>query len=111
MSDEKVRTIFRAMCYDTDEEDPWVYMSSLSQDFLPGGLRPLRVVCVNRILKHLLEGASSHQVAIDPCSTLLPKTLVRLQQMEVVAMSKNKWMSKGSARLGNNLRAAASGRW
>ena len=108
MSDEKVRTIFRAMCYDTDEEDPWVYMSCLSQDFLPDGLKPLRVVCANHILKHFLEGAWAHQVAIDPCSTLLPKTLERLQQMEVVAMSKNKWMSKGSARLGNNLRAAAT---
>ena len=108
MSDEKVCAIFRAMCYDTDEEDPWVYMSCLSQDFLPDGLKPLRVVCANHIPKHFLEGAWAHQVAIDPCSTLLPKTLERLQQMEVVVMSKNKWMSKGSARVGNNLRAAAT---
>jgi hypothetical protein len=105
MSDEKVRTIFRTICYDADEDDPWVYMPCLSQDFLPDALKPLRVACGKHIQEHFAAGAWAHQVAIDPCSTLLPKTLERLQQMEVAAMGKNKWMSKGSARDGNNLRA------
>ena len=66
MPDEKVRTIFITMCYGTDEDDPWVCMSSLSRDFSPDGLKPLRVVCANHGLKHFLEGAWAHQVAIDP---------------------------------------------
>ena len=44
-------------------------------------------------------------MAIDPCYKLLPKKQERLDEMQVEAMGKRKWMSKGSARKGPNLRA------
>ena len=46
-------------------------------------------------------------MAIDPCSSVLPRTLARLEEQQVAAMGKQKWMSKRSSRKGPNLRAPA----
>ena len=78
MSDYTVHCIFKTRCFDEDEDDPWVYMPCLSQDFLPDGFKPKRVICANHILTHFSAGAWVHQVSIDPCSTLLPRTMARL---------------------------------
>jgi hypothetical protein len=47
-------------------------------------------------------------VSFDPCYTLLPKTIAKLEELQVHGMGKSKWMSEDAARDGNNLRAPAT---
>ena len=64
----------------------------------------MRVACAQWALEHIPQRSWRDHVAIDPCYKLLPKKQERLEEMQVAAMGKRKWMSKGSAREGPNLR-------
>ena len=88
MSDSSIQRIFRARCYDETEDDPWMYLTSPSQDFLPADLKPLRVLCAKHILDHVAAGAWYNMVAIDPCYSLLPLTLAKLEEQQTNAMGK-----------------------
>ena len=76
--------------------------------YLPASLKPLRFKCAKHFLDVFEGGAWWNHVAFDPCSSLLPRTQSRLEDQEVAAMGKMKWMSKSSARKGSNLRAPAT---
>ena len=80
-------------------------LESQSQDVLAEELKPLRKACAQWILDHIPQRDWYQHVAIDPCYKLLPKKQERLEELQVAAMGKKKWMSKGSARKGPNLRA------
>jgi hypothetical protein len=108
MSKEHMRRIFRTRCFDETEDDPWQWLTSPAQDFIPAELKPLRVACAEHILANMRQGAWFHQVAIDPCSSLLPKTARRSEEQKVAAMGAQKWMSKGSSRKGPKLRAPST---
>jgi hypothetical protein len=47
-------------------------------------------------------------VGVDPCYSLLAKTIAKLEEQQIKSMGKKKWMSKGSARKGNNPRAPST---
>ena len=100
-----IHTIFKTRCYDEHEDDPWQYLDSESQDVLAEELKPLRKTCAQWILDNIPQRHWLQHVAIDPCYKLLPKKQERLEELQVAAMGKKKWMSKGSARKGPNLRA------
>ena len=110
MCDTTMQTIFATKCYDESEDDPWQYLDSPSQDMLPSELLPLRVGCGRHILRMVAPGGWYNHVAIDPCYTFLPKSLQRLEELQVKAMGKRKWMSSKCKRRGNNLRAPATAR-
>ena len=59
-------------------------------------------------MQNISQGQCAQHVAIDPCYKLLPKKLERMEEMQVAAMGKKKWMSEASARKGANLRAPAT---
>lgn len=105
MSNRSIRRIFTSRCFDEHEDDPWQWLASLSQDMLPEKLKPRRVECAKHILRITSANSWYSHVSIDPCSSLLPKTEARKEEMQIAAMGKMKWMSKGSARKGINLRA------
>jgi hypothetical protein len=105
ISDRSFQRIYRTHCYDEDEDDLWQRLRSPEQDMLPEKLKPMRVATAKHILDTHHPGSWTHYVSIDPCSTLLPKTQERLEEMEVAAFGKCKWMSKKSSRKGVNLRA------
>ena len=46
-SDWTIYKIFHTMCYDEDEDDPWVYMHSPSKDFLSDSMKKSRAVCAH----------------------------------------------------------------
>ena len=108
MSDTKLQEIFTTRCYDKTEDDPWQYLTSPSQDSLPELLKPKRVVAAKWILENIPEAAMKNLIAIDPCYKLLPKQQEKLEELQVAAMGKNKYMSPGSAREGVNLRAPST---
>ena len=108
LSDETIREIFRTRCYDESEDDPWQWLTNASQDYLPSQLLPLRVSCCKHILDSFPANAWVSHVSIDPCSSLLPRLPSRLEEQQVAAMGKLKWMSKRSRRADLNLRAAAT---
>ena len=105
MDDKTIHAIFKTRCYDDEEDDPWQYLHSPSQDVLAEELKPLRVRCARWILQNISQGQCAQHVAIDPCYKLLPKKQERMEEMQVAAMGKKKWMSEASARKGANLRA------
>ena len=99
-----IHAVFQSKCYDENEDDPWQYLSCVSQDVLPEDLKPRRVRCAEYILKKFPAGAWYGHVAIDPCYSLLPKRMERMEEQQVKTMGKRKWMSAMSKRKGNNMR-------
>ena len=108
MSPGTMRTIFTSRCFDTRVDDPWLFLPTTAQDYLPSDMKPQRVACARHILRHFPPGAWYNHVALDPCSTLLPRTPKRLEEQQVAAMGKNRWMSPKSRREGANLRAPST---
>jgi hypothetical protein len=76
----------------------------LGNIFLPEELNPRRVKSAEYILEFFQVGAWYGHVAIDPCYSLLAKSMERMEEQQVKAMGKMKWMSTESKRKGNNLR-------
>ena len=110
MDKKTMHRVFKRRCYDETEDDPWQYLDSPSQDMLPAELKPLRVACAKHILRNMTPAACYHHVAIDPCYSLLPKCPERMQEQQVKAMGKRKWMSASAKRKANNLRAPSTTR-
>ena len=108
MSDWTMHETFRALCYDEDEDDTWQYLPCASQDTLGSELMPKRVDCCKFILRTTTVRAWYSHIGIDPCYSLLPKTLERMEEQQLAAMGKQRWMSKGSRRHVLNLRAPAT---
>jgi hypothetical protein len=99
-----IHAVFQTRCYDENEDDPWQYLPCVSQDVLPEELKPRRVKSAEYILEFFPVGAWYGHVAIDPCYSLLAKSMERMEEQQVKAMGKMKWMSTESKRKGNNLR-------
>jgi hypothetical protein len=108
MCDKVMQTIFTTRCYDEDEDDPWQYLPCASQDMLPSELLPLRVGTAKHILRTFSAQSWRSHVAIDPCYSLLPKSLERQEEQKVSAMGKLRYMSPGSKRNWENLRGPAT---
>lgn len=108
ISDFTIRQVFKTMCYDEKEDDPWQFLPSLQQDCLTEAMKPPRVKTANHILNHITENAAWNFVAIDPCISLLPKHQDKADLLKIAAMGHRKWMSKKSRRKGVNLRAPAT---
>ena len=105
MDNKTMHAIFKARCYDENEDDPWQYLPNPAQDMLPSELKVPRISCARHILSHFHAGSWYGHVAIDPCYSLLPKKLEKLEEQMVAAMGSSKWQSPGSARKGPNARA------
>ena len=99
-----IHAVFQTRCYDENEDDPWQYLPCVSQDILPTDLKPRRVTCAQHILKEFPAGAWYGHVAIDPCYSLLAKSMERMEEQQVKPMGKSKRMSMMSKRKGNNMR-------
>ena len=108
ISNSTIYKIFTALCYDEREDDPWCFMHTLSQDYLPDGMKPRRVDMSQHIVDTVCTRSLQHHVAVDPCSSLLPKTLARDQEQKVASLGKMRFMSKKSRRKGINLRGPAT---
>ena len=98
--------IFATRCFDENEDDPWQFLVEGSQDYLPVELKSRRVDCANHILEIVPQSAWSSHVAIDPCKSLLAKTVVALAEQKHSALRKARWMSKKSRKKGTNLRTS-----
>ena len=108
MSDPTTRNIFKTLCYDETEDDPWIYLACLSQDTLPSEMLPLRMACANHILRTFDQRSWHNQLAFDPCYSLLAITQEKLEEQQIAAMGKKRYGSKNSARKEFNLRAPAT---
>ena len=75
MDDKTTHTIFKTLCYDDEEDDPWQYLPSTAQDYLASELLPERVSCAQKIKKLLNANSWYSHVSIDPCYSLLAKKL------------------------------------
>ena len=100
-----VYKVFHTLCYDEDEDDPWVSMHSPSKDFLSEAMKTNRVIFANHFLDHFATRPWSSHVAIDPCFTILPTTRAQSDEQKVAAMGVQKMMSPNSKYKGSNLRA------
>ena len=105
MSDWKVRQIFQTRCYDENEDDPWQWLPCASHDYLTDAMQAARLVTGKYVLKNFAASAWRNHVAIDPCSSLLPKAQARLEEQQVAAVGKKGWRSKKSLRRAVNARA------
>ena len=88
-----IDAVFQTRCYDENEDDPWQYLPCASQDILHTDLKPRRVTCAQHILEEFPAGAWYGHVAIDPCYSLLAKSMERMDKQQVKAMGKSNWMS------------------
>ena len=100
--------VFHSMCYDEEEDDPWVYMHSPSKDFLSDAMKKNRLVFAERVLERLQAASCWSHVAIDPCITILASSDAQSEDQRVAAMGTRKMMSPKSRFKGPNLRAPAT---
>ena len=107
VSDYTIYSVFKTMCYDADEDDPWQYLSTATKDYLPEIMKPKRVTMAQYVLDHMSGMACSNHVAIDPCSSLLPTSATRCEEQRVAAMGSKRFMSSKSRYDGVNLRGSA----
>ena len=105
ISDSSMQRVFKTMCYDEHEDDPWQFRNAPQQDCLTQEDFPARVRTAQHVLRNVAKAAAWNFVAIDPCYSLLPKEEFKAEHLKVAAMGNKKWMSKKSARKGANLRA------
>ena len=106
-SNYTIYKIFKTMCFDETEDDPWQYMSTVTKDYLPEWMKPRRVAMAQYILDHMPGAATAGHVAIDPCSCLLPVSATRSEEQRVAALGKSRFMSAESKYKGVNLRASS----
>ena len=107
-SNDTIYRIFKTRCYDESEDDPSVYLPTLSKDYLPSGMRPRRCTMAQHTTDAFSACSWSHSLAFDPCSSLLPKTLARSEEQKIAAMGQSRFMSRKSRGKHNNLRAPAT---
>ena len=105
--DATIYRIFKTMCYDEEEDDPWQFLPSLQQDCLTSEDKPYRVKTAKHVLKEITENASWNFIAIDPCFSMLPRKEQKAELLKIAQLGHKKWMSKKSRRKGTNLRAPA----
>ena len=108
ISDSSMQRVFKTMCYDEHEDDPWQFRNAPQQDCLTQEDFPARVRTAQHVLRNVTKAAAWNFVAIDPCYSLLPKEEFKAEHLKVAAMGNKKWMSQKSARKGSNLRAPAT---
>ena len=101
-----IYNIFKTMCYDEAEDDPWQYLPTVTKDYLPEAMKPKRVAMAHHILDTMSAAACANHVAIDPCSSLLPKDPTRSEEQAVAALGSKRFMSAGCKYNGVNLRAS-----
>ena len=105
ISDNRIRDVFKLRCYDETEDDPWQWLPNPSKDYLSDQMVASRLRTAKYILANFSANAWATHIAIDPCSSLLPRYPQRLEDQQVAAMGKNKWRSKRSPMDSVNARA------
>ena len=105
-SDWTIYNVFKTMCHDGSEDDPWQYLPTVTKDYLPSPMKPKRVAMAQHILDTMPAAACANHVAIDPCSSILPRDSVRSEEQRVAALGNSRFMSPGSKYDGVNLRAS-----
>ena len=108
ISNSSIQRVFKTLCYDEHEDDPWQYRNAPQQDCLTQQDFPARVKTAQHVLRNVTKAAAWNFVAFDPCFSLLPKQQAKADQLKIAAMGNKKWMSQKSARKGSNLRAPAT---
>ena len=108
ISDATIYRIFKTMCYDETEDDPWHFLPSLQQDCLTSDMLPLRVKTAEHVLNEITENAAFNFIAIDPCFSMLPRKEEKAELLKIAQLGFKKWMSKKTRRKGTNLRAPAT---
>ena len=93
ISNWTIYNIMHTMCYDEDEDDPWVYMHSPSKDYLSDGMKKARDNCGNHYLERFATGAWATHVAVDPCITILAANQAQSDDQKVAALGIKKMMS------------------
>ena len=105
ISDTTMYDIMHTMCYDEDEDDPWVYAYSPSKDFLSDAMKVHREGTGRYVMDNFPAGAWASHVAIDLCISILPNTKALSDDQKVAAMGVKKMMSPKSKYKGANCRA------
>ena len=88
------------------EDDPWQWLGSSSQEYLPAAMKPLRVAFAGAFLQRFSVQALATFVAIDPCRSLLPNHEIKSEEQKHAAMGKMGWRSKGALKKGTNCKAS-----
>ena len=94
---------FKTMCFDESEDDPWQYLPTATKDYLPQAMKPKRVLMYQYIIETMPAAACANHVAIDHCSSLLPKDSTRSEEQAVATLGSKRFMSPGSTYDGPNL--------
>ena len=85
MSDWSIYQVFKTMCYDESEDDPWQFLPSLQQDCLTEEMKPPRVSTAKHVLNNINEHAAWNFVAIDPCISLWPRRQEKADMLKIAA--------------------------
>ena len=105
ISDSTMYDSMHTLCYDDDEDGPWVYAYSPSKDFLSDAMKVHRTRTGRYVIDNFSVGSWASHVAIDPCISILPTTKALSDDQKVAAVGVKKMMSPKSKYKGANCRA------
>ena len=105
-----VYTVFREACYDDCPENKWSHMNRLSRSALTDNVKQKREEFATYMLNLGRSPAwyKNNLVWCDLCSSILPRTMKKAQEMTMARKSGKAWMSKGSQQQSHNLRLPKS---
>lgn len=106
----RVYAIFREACYDDHPEDKWLHMNRLSRSALTEDAKQRREAFASHMLErgHSPAWYEKNLVWCDLCSSILPRTMKKAQEMTMARKRGKAWMSKGSQQHSQNLRLPKS---
>ena len=105
ISDSTMYDSMHTLCYDDDEDDPWVYAYSPSTDFLSEAMQAHRTRTGRYVIDNFSVGSWASHVAIDPCISILSTTKALSDDQKVAAVGVKKMMSPKSKYKGASRRA------
>ena len=99
--------VFKSMCFDETEDDPWIYMPASTKEYLTDKMKERRVGCGEHIVDTFAANFWANCAAIDPCASLLAKSAERKELDKVRALGSRRWGSKKARHKGANAKAPA----
>ena len=92
IADSTVQRFFKRLCFDKNEDDPWQWLGSSSQEYLTAAMKPQREAFAEEFLRSVAPSAWYSFVAIDPCKSLLPRCEAKTEEQKHAAMGKRGWL-------------------
>ena len=103
-----LRKVMSEDCYDVGPAKPWRFQTKLQKVFLPEEVKAQRCRMAEVLLSHGHDAAWWYRnvVWFDPCSSILPGSMLQWLRMRQAAVGDKAWLSDDAKEYSRNLRGS-----